>query len=114
MSNDLKSQDGKEWYIISDAWMKAWLSFVHYDRECSPAPGPCRNDILLTVSTEERSDGSLSSQYVARPGLVMASNDRAGDYRRISRDAWEVFAGCYRGSGPAITMLFIDVSALFI
>lgn len=92
-------QDGKEWYIMESAWIASWLAYVHFDTMNAPAPGPCRNDRLITWDYAQH-------KYVGRFGLFMAVSDRAGDYRRVSKETWEQFCAFYPGSGPAITMQF--------
>jgi len=89
----------KLWYIMDSAWVSSWLAYVHFDKENAPAPGPCRNDRLLTWDY-------LQGKYVARFGLYMAVNDRAGDYRRVTKETWDKYCQLYPGSGPTITMMF--------
>lgn len=86
---------GNDWYIIDTAWLNAWLAFSHLSAGVSPSPGPCDNLRLLVENHEEK-------RWEAKPGLVMAAGMRGGDYRRVSRQAWEQFVSLYPGSGPTI------------
>lgn len=89
----------KTWYIMDSAWIASWLAYVHFDKENAPAPGPCRNERLLTWDYQQ-------GKYVGRFGLYMAVKDRAGDYRRVTKETWDKYCLLYPGSGPAITMVF--------
>lgn len=98
-------EEGKEWYIMDSVWVHSWLLFVHLDPDNSPAPGPCRNDRLITTRlTDLHKRGS--SRIKAKPNLIMATQKRAGDYRRVTRETWEMFKSLYAGSGPDIIAVF--------
>lgn len=84
---------------MDSAWISSWLAYVHFDKENAPAPGPCRNDRLITWDYQQ-------GKYVGRFGLLMAVKDRAGDYRRVTKETWDKYCLLYPGSGPVITMVF--------
>ena len=79
--------------------MASWLAYVKFDRKAAPAPGPCDNRRLIVYDSENKA-------WVGRPGLIMARSDFGGDYRRVSKDVWELFCSFYPNSGPTITMVF--------
>ena len=81
------------------AWVAAWLAYTHGNPNIAPAPGPCRNDRLITWDYHEK-------QYKGRFGLYMAVKERAGDYRRVSMEVWNKFRELYPGSGPTILMKY--------
>jgi hypothetical protein len=93
-------EEGGTWYIMDSAWVESWLGFAYMDKDVGPAPGPCRNHRLIEWNYAQ-------NRYQGRWGLVMAVKERAGDYRRVSKEAWEQFCTFYPGSGPAITMEFV-------
>lgn len=68
----------------------------------SPAPGPISNLRLVKEDHE-------SKKWVARPKLTMATATRGGDYRRITKEAWEMYQQLYPHSGPTITAKFDKV-----
>jgi hypothetical protein len=84
---------------MDSTWIASWLAYVHFDKRFAPAPGPCNNKRLITYDYQEK-------KYVGRTGLIMARNDFGGDYRRVSKEVWELFKEYYPESGPAITMTF--------
>jgi hypothetical protein len=84
---------------MDSPWIASWLAYVHYDRKGSPAPGPCNNMRLVMYDYGEK-------RYSGRTGLIMARKDFGGDYRRVSKEVWELFKEYYPDSGPAITMVF--------
>ena len=84
---------------MDSAWIASWLAYVHFDKENAPAPGPCRNNRLITWDYQQ-------GKYVGRFGLLMAVKEHAGDYRRVTKETWDKYCLLYPGSGPAITMLF--------
>lgn len=84
---------------MDSAWIASWLAYVQFDRKAAPAPGPCNNRRLITYDYSEK-------RYVGRSGLIMARKDFGGDYRRVSKEVWELFCEYYPGSGPTITMVF--------
>ena len=77
--------------------------YCRLNKNINPNPGPCRNECLL-VSTE--------SGWIARTDLVMARQDKEGDYRRILKATWDKFCDLYPGSGPSIRTTFTEVSHL--
>jgi len=108
LSLDSTNRDGRElWYVIDACWCNEWLLFVHTDKAVAPSPGPVYNKRLLMVDEK-------TGKLVAKPNLVCEGTSRIGDYRRVSRETWEMFVGLYPGSGPAITTVFrseIDAKA---
>ena len=38
----------------------------------------------------------------------MARKNKTGDYRRITKEAWQVYCELYPGSGPAISVDFVE------
>lgn len=49
-----------------------------------------------------------NQKWVPRPDLVMARKNKTGDYRRITKEAWQVYCELYPGSGPAISVDFVE------
>jgi hypothetical protein len=82
--------------------MNAWMLYCHLNKDVNPNPGPCRNECLLDLD-------EYGEAWVSKPGLVMARKDKEGDYRRISKAAWDVFCELYPGSGPQIKIAFYEV-----
>eukprot|EP01038_Epipyxis_sp_PR26KG_P017819 gene17819-24880_t len=100
MEVDVASEEsGKTWCVVDSAWLASWLAFVHFDKENSPNPGPCRNNRLIKWDYHE-------GKWVGRSGLLMAVPTSGGDYRRVTPEAWERLKSFYPGSGPTITMEF--------
>jgi hypothetical protein len=95
--DDTVEANGKKWYVMDGPWMESWLAFLSASNEdyTLPDPGPCDNSRLLQHN--DNFDG-----WVAREGIQQASAKDAGDYRRVSQAAWELYIKCYPGSGPAI------------
>lgn len=93
-------KDGKVWYIMDSAWIASWLAYVKFDRKVAPAPGPCKNNRLIIYDYHDK-------KYIGRPGLIMARKDFGGDYRRVSKEVWDLFCSYYPNSGPSITMVFV-------
>lgn len=102
-ADDPVEEDGKIWYIINSAWLASWLQYAHTNKNVSPNPGPCRNECLLTPA-----DDSLS--WIGKEDLVMGSKAKEGDYRRVSKETWEIYCDLYPNSGPAIYVEFYEVS----
>ena len=94
-------QEDKTWYIAESTWIESWLAFVHYNKT-SPAPGPCRNDYLLRVDDENK-------YWLPKENLIMARKNGAGNYRRVSQEAWRQICALYPGSGPEISVDFKEV-----
>jgi hypothetical protein len=101
-ADDPVEEDGKIWYIINSAWVQAWLLYVHSNKNINPNPGPCRNDCLLTPAED-------NSIWVPKENLIMGRKEIPGDYRRISKECWEIYCELYPGSGPAIYVEFYEV-----
>jgi hypothetical protein len=97
-----KVEDGGVAYVLDSSWMNGWLYFTHYDRNVSPNPGPCHNDELVKYDHNKK-------RWVAKEGLVMQLKDKPGNYTRVSKEVWDVFAECYPGSGPRIMAIFNEV-----
>eukprot|EP01031_Cornospumella_fuschlensis_P031136 gene31136-37632_t len=76
----IDEEEGKQWYVVSSAWVASWLAYVHFAKTVAPCPGPCDNNFDYT---EEKWRG--------RFGLVMAKGEKTGDYRRVSKDVWRKF-----------------------
>ncbi len=96
-------QGAETWNIVSTLWIQAWLAFVHYNKS-SPAPGPCNNEVLLRVDTE-------NNCWVAKEGIRMATSKVTGDYRRVSTEMWKEICALYPGSGPEIKVDFVEVKS---
>lgn len=101
--DDNVEEDGKEWWIIDATWVNAWLAYVHYAKNISPAPGPVDNTTLLRLSTEP--DG-VARKWVPRDGLISAQKSKVGHYRRITKEAWLIYMELYPASGPEIHMTY--------
>lgn len=99
--DSIEEEEGKIWYIMDSAWITSWLAYVQFNKDVSPAPGPCKNHRLLVPDFE-------NSCWKAKPNLVMATTGKKtlGDYRRVSREVWENFCIYYPGCGPEIKTTF--------
>jgi len=86
------------WYLMDACWLQEWLLYVHGDENVTPMPGPVYNHRLVMKSQKPEDNG----KWVAKPNLVMEGNNHIGDYRRVSRHTWELFASMYPNSGPVI------------
>lgn len=95
-ADDQEEELNKEWCVVASDWVNAWLLYVHTNKGVSPAPGPCSNLGLL----QPNEDGTF---WIPRSGLVLGDKNKTGDYRRISRESWEIYCELYPGSGPLIT-----------
>lgn len=85
---------------MDTAWITSWLAYTYFNKGVSPEPGPCRNDRLIHLD-------SNNNEWIVREDIHMASATWKGDYRRVSKEAWEEFLKFYPGSGPAITFEFL-------
>jgi len=98
----IEGEDEKPWFIMDTVWVQSWLCYVYLEMDTAPCPGPCRNDRLLEKNKET---GELLPK--ARPGMIMAVKERAGDYRRVTEEVWREFQKLYPGSGPEISTFFV-------
>jgi hypothetical protein len=89
---------------MDSSWIASFLAFAHTDKGVAPAPGPCKNHRLLEWDFNQQ-------KYVGRFGLIMASKEFGGDYRRVTEAQWKQFVEFYPGSGPEITMEFLRTDA---
>lgn len=101
--DDNVEEEDKEWWIIDSTWVNAWLAYVHYAKNVSPAPGPVDNTTLLRLATDP--DG-LTRRWIPRDGLISAQKSKAGHYRRITKEAWLIYVELYPASGPEIRMTY--------
>lgn len=106
-AEDAQEEDGKIWCIIDTSWLNTWLTYVHTNKNINPRPSACRNDNLLSKQSSHR-------RRLPKNDLVMASADRKGHYRRISVECWNIFCEYYPGSGPKITVAFVEVYSFFL
>jgi len=97
-------ENGKTWYIMDSAWIEAWLAYVNINKGIAPCPGSCNNTRLIIYDYQLQ-------KYVKRPGLIMAVQDRGGDFRRVSEEVWLKFKEYYPESGPAISMVYSEDDA---
>jgi hypothetical protein len=103
MHTYVSQEPDKVWYVVDASWLASWLAFVHYEKNTSPAPGPCRNDRLIVPDFE-------AGRFEPRPGLVLSHHGRlTGHYRLMSAAAWSLIEKCYPGSGPEIRTSFHPV-----
>lgn len=93
------SDDDVLWYVVETAWVNAWLAYAHYGRGVSPYPGPVNNNSLIV-------EDPVKEAWVPKQGLLMATAGRAGDYRKVTKECWEVIEKFYKGSGPVILAKF--------
>lgn len=91
--------EGKRWVVMDASWITCWLAYAHFDRDVSPAPGPCKNHRLLQPDF-------TNNKWKPRNDLVMANVTSQGDYRRVTETVWKRFAKDFPGSGPKITMIY--------
>eukprot|EP01031_Cornospumella_fuschlensis_P026039 gene26039-31441_t len=40
----IDEEEGKQWYVVSSAWVASWLAYVHFAKTVAPCPGPCDNN----------------------------------------------------------------------
>ena len=45
--DSIEEDEDKDWYIMDASWITSWLAYAHFDKDVSPAPGPCTNFRLL-------------------------------------------------------------------
>ena len=45
--DSVEEDEDKDWYIMDASWITSWLAYAHFDKDVSPAPGPCTNFRLL-------------------------------------------------------------------
>lgn len=72
---------------------------MHAAKGVCPAPGPCKNHRLIVWDDELK-------KWVGRPGILMATSSREGDYRRVTKETWLKFCEFYPGCEPTIKMIF--------
>ena len=90
-----------EWYIMDACWVSEWLYFVHADENVAPAPGPCYNHRLINET-------DVDGVYKPKSHLVMEKNGKVGDYRKVTKETWDLFMKFYPESGPEVKATFID------
>ena len=115
---DMPAQMQRVWYIVESGWIRTWLSYVRFGTSSlgesfsSPAPGPINNECLLLMVAEDVAevpnfDGGVPTEWpkfhwIPKSGLLAASKDTQGHYRRVNSLVWESLCKWYKGSGPAI------------
>ena len=45
--DSIEEDENRDWYIMDASWITSWLAYAHFDKDVSPAPGPCTNFRLL-------------------------------------------------------------------
>uniref|UniRef100_M4BM65 DUSP domain-containing protein n=1 Tax=Hyaloperonospora arabidopsidis (strain Emoy2) TaxID=559515 RepID=M4BM65_HYAAE len=85
-----KPKVGETWFVVSAAWIRAWLLFVSkYKGEEAYNPGNVDNMPLI-------SDDLTNGTFEIRTGLVIKK-----DFRVINKESWDYYQKVY-GGGPAI------------
>lgn len=101
--DEVDTEEGKTWMVVDSAWVESLMAYLHGPTTAvAPAPGPCSNLRLLEYSLE-------LNRWTGRFGLLQATPNFKGDYRRVSETMWKIIESLYPGSGPPIRMTYSAV-----